>query len=157
MCWPDGGAASCLLSRNSTIAFKHAGTCGGLFAPGSNYINSTIIANNSATGTTIPCQDVFASFGTGTNNIVGVVDNNSPPGDTYIGDPYLTPLGNHGGSTPTHALSSNSRAIDQGNNANSFGTDQRGSGYPREVNGVADIGAYERQTGDDEIFYGGME
>ena len=28
---------------------------------------------------------------------------------------------------------------------------------PREVNGSADIGAYERQFLDDEIFYGGME
>jgi len=86
-----------------------------------------------------------------------VSDNNSPPGDTYIGDPHMTALGNHGGYTPTHALSSNSHAIDHGNNATSFDTYQRGSGFARVVNGIADIGAYERQTIDDEIFYSGME
>lgn len=70
----------------------------------------------------------------------------------------MTPLGDHGGPTPTHALSAASYAIDHGNvDAVAMDTDQRGAGYARVVNGTADIGAYERQLVDDEIFYGGME
>jgi len=151
-------AATSATVSNSTIAFNHGGTCGGLFGGSGGYINSTILANNTAT-TPSGCHDVSAGFGGGTNNIVGVADDGvTLPGDTYVGDPQLTPLGNHGGSTPTHALSAASYAIDHGNNnAAALDTDQRGSGYAREVNGIADIGAYERQTVDDEIFYSGME
>lgn len=141
---------------NSTIAFNHGGTCGGLFGA-SGYINSTIIANNTAT-TPSGCHDVSAGFGSGTNNIVGVADAGvTLPVDTYVGDPQLTPLAYHGGLTPVHALLPVSHAVDHGNNAVALDYDQRGSGYPREANGSADIGAYERQALDDEIFYSGME
>jgi len=34
--------------------------------------------------------------------------------------------------------------------------DQRGVGFGRVSGGVADIGAYERQPDDDEIFHGGF-
>jgi len=142
---------------NSTIAFNQGGSCGGLFATSGGSIYSTIIANNTASTATV-CHDVSAGFSAGTNNIVGVADDGvTLPGDTYVGDPKLTPLGNHGGPTPTHALLATSYAIDHGNDVSGFETDQRGSGYAREVNGVADIGAYERQVVDDEIFYNGME
>ena len=140
---------------NSTIAFNHGDTCGGLFSGSGSYINSTILANNTAT-TPTGCHDVNAGFGAGTNNIVGVADVGvTLPGDTHVGDPQLTPLGNHGGPTPTHALLATSYAIDHGNDVNGFGTDQRG--YSNDVNGFTDIGAYERQIIDDEIFYSGME
>jgi len=154
-----GGIAAAVSASvsNSTIAFNHGGTCGGLFSGSGSYINSTILANNTAT-TPSGCHDVSAGFGAGTNNIVGVADMGvTLPGDTHVGDPQLTPLGDHGGPTPTHALSATSYAIDHGNDVNMFGTDQRGSGYTRDVNGIADIGAYERQIVDDEIFYSGME
>ncbi len=141
---------------NSTIAFNQGGSCGGLLTTSGGSINSTIIANNTATSASPACHDVSAGFGGGTNNIVGVADIGvTLPGDTHVGDPQLTPLGNHGGPTPTHALSPTSYAIDHGNDVNGFGTDQRG--YTRDVNGIADIGAYERQIVDDEIFYSGME
>jgi hypothetical protein len=152
-----GIAAAAATISNSTIAFNHGGTCGGLFAGSGGYINSSILANNTAT-TASACHDVNAGFREGTNNIVGVADNGvTLPGDTYVGDPHLTPLGDHGGPTPTHALSPASYAIDHGNNTNGFPTDQRGSGYDRVVNGSADVGAYERQILDDEIFYNGLE
>ncbi len=38
-----------------------------------------------------------------------------------------------------------------------YSTDQRGTGFDRVVGSKADIGAYERQPDDDEIFYGGFD
>jgi hypothetical protein len=66
-------------------------------------------------------------------------------------DPRLDGLANNGGSTQTHALLSDSPAIDKGNAA---GTDQRGSVRPVNFASVpnaaggngADIGAYELQS-----------
>ena len=58
----------------------------------------------------------------------------------------LTPLGNYGGSTQTHALVPGSPAVDAGDNANIPGgitTDQRGAG--RNFNTGVDIGAFESQ------------
>lgn len=153
-----GIAATSATISNSTIAFNDGGTCGGVFAGSGGYINSSILANNSAL-TPTGCRNVNAGFGSGTSNLVDVpeIDGVALAGDTHVGDPQLTPLGYHGGLTPTHALLPTSYAVDHGNNANGFDTDQRGSGYDRVVNSIADIGAYERQLVDDEIFYGGME
>ena len=58
----------------------------------------------------------------------------------------LAPLGNDGGPTQTMGLLPGSPAIDAGNNAlipSGVTTDQRGTGYPRIVNGTVDIGAFE--------------
>jgi hypothetical protein len=61
-------------------------------------------------------------------------------------DPKLGPLQNNGGPTQTMALLPGSPAIDAGDNAFSPGPfDQRGLGYPRIVNGIIDIGAFEVQ------------
>ena len=67
-------------------------------------------------------------------NIVGVTN------------PVLAPLGNYGGPTQTMAELPGSPAIDAGSNAlipTGVTTDQRGTGYPRIVNGAVDIGAFE--------------
>jgi len=72
-------------------------------------------------------------------------------------DPKLVPLGNHGGETQTHALIAGSPALGVGNNLGNFNVDQRGVGFPRLNAGSVDIGAYERQPNDDEIFYNGLE
>jgi YD repeat-containing protein len=62
-------------------------------------------------------------------------------------DPRLTPLGDHGGKTKTHALLPTSPAIDAGSaaKATAFGLthDQRGSQFKRQVIGGVDIGAIE--------------
>ncbi len=72
-----------------------------------------------------------------------------------VADPGLDPNGlqNNGGPTQTIALLANSPAIDAGSNAlavdaqgNPLTTDQRGPGFPRIVNGVNDIGAFEVQA-----------
>ena len=74
-------------------------------------------------------------------------DQLTAPGDQINTDPMLGPLQNNGGSTLTHAPSTGSPAIDRGNPhfipPPNF--DQRGTGFPRVVNGRLDIGAVEVQ------------
>jgi CSLREA domain-containing protein len=85
------------------------------------------------------------------------------PGGQYIGDithltlgqdPALASLSNNGGATNTHALQSNSPAIDKGNpagcrdaNGNQLLTDQRGESAPHDGDGLngprCDVGAFE--------------
>ncbi|MCL4300803.1 MAG: Ig-like domain repeat protein [Anaerolineae bacterium] len=60
---------------------------------------------------------------------------------TFSGDPFLGPLANNGGSTPTHALLPGSPAINAGNNTSCLTTDQRGIARPQQ--GQCDIGAFE--------------
>ena len=62
----------------------------------------------------------------------------------------LGPLAGNGGPTQTMALLAGSPAIDAGNNALALDangqpltTDQRGIGFPRIVNNIVDIGAFE--------------
>ena len=60
----------------------------------------------------------------------------------------LAPLGNYGGPTQTMPPLPGSPVIDAGSNAlvpEGVTTDQRGPGFPRIVNGVVDIGAFESQ------------
>jgi CSLREA domain-containing protein len=57
-------------------------------------------------------------------------------------DPKLTPLGDHGGPTPTHALLPDSPAIDLGPGAGCLPADQRGRMRPAESG--CDSGAVER-------------
>ena len=60
-------------------------------------------------------------------------------------DAKLEGLADNGGSvqTYTHALRPGSPALDAGSNAGAPAFDQRGSGFPRIVNGTVDIGAFE--------------
>lgn len=139
----DGGvlffASSYLHVFSSTFAYNAVGmrllpetTC-------SFWIESTIMADKS-----IPisfCLD---------NKLVKNLGN-SP---AEVG---LAPLAWRGGPTQTHALTLHSPAIDAGSNPATQSFDQRGSGYSRFVGSAPDIGAYERQLGDDELFYGGFE
>lgn len=68
-------------------------------------------------------------------------------GDIVGANPRLQSLANNGGPTQTHALRSNSPAVDRGNNnllPSTFTADQRG--LPRRRNARIDIGAFELQT-----------
>jgi len=64
-------------------------------------------------------------------------------------DAKLGPLADNGGPTQTHALLTGSPAIDASTDPVASFTgnayDQRGPGFARVVNGVADIGAFEVQ------------
>ena len=72
------------------------------------------------------------------NNIVGVASLGTRPITTILN----SLLANNGGPTKTHALATNSPALESGN-AFTLTTDQRG--FTRPVN-LADIGAYEQQV-----------
>ena len=166
------GASATLHISNSTIAFNrgsggtNAWLGGGLRAFGTAVIQSSIIARNTMGDT--DASDVSCDCGTnavktisGANNLIMVMDPGAvapPPGMVIsTADPKLVPLGNHGGETQTHALIAGSPALGVGNNLGNFTTDQRGAGFPRLNGGFVDIGAYERQPNDDEIFYSGVE
>jgi hypothetical protein len=119
-------------------------------------LHNTLIAGNfnGATGTTR--DDVFGALNAGGDyNLIGdgsgmtglsngINGNLVGSADAPI-DPLLGPLADNGGPTLTHALLSGSPAIDAGNNAYATDWDQRGEGFPRIVNGIIDIGAFEYQ------------
>jgi hypothetical protein len=123
-----------------------AGTAqgGGVNNAGTVNAVSTILANNAPMATDPDFSGSFASAssnllanGTGASGISNNVNGN------LVGiDPKLRPLGSYGGPTETFALYGDSPAIDHGSNPDGLTSDQRGYG-PRDVNGVADIGAFE--------------
>ena len=153
----DGGVYSggALTIRNSTIANNYAAKCAGMYASLDAQIDSSIIARN-ASGSTACVDLVVAGALTGAHNLIGV-DNGGLPSGTILADPRLAPLADHGGFTRTHALLRTSPAIDAGSNVPNLSTDQRSNGFARQVGVAPDIGAYERQADDDELFYAGFE
>jgi hypothetical protein len=83
----------------------------------------------------------------GDHNLIGSASATlNLPADTLRTDPQLLPLADNGGATRTHAIPPNSPAIDAGANPGQLATDQRGGEFVRAFDGVADIGAYERQV-----------
>jgi len=151
-------SAATLTLKNSTMAFNKAvnsplcqGPDHGIQTTHAT-IESSIVARN------FP-DDLFL---TGSGQTISathslIMSANVPTG-SLTADPQLTPLAFHGGATRTHALLATSPAIDQGSNSETLPYDQRGSGFAREVPAAEpDIGAYERQANDDEVFYSGDE
>jgi hypothetical protein len=153
---------------NSTIAFNtiprsYSIPIGYAFSAGLGVlyppvrIESSIIANNIAEGQIDDPEDVGGELSvtiSGSNNLI-MSAAQAIPADTIDADPLLGSLRNNGGQTATHALLPGSPAIDLGNNSGGSPTDQRGAGFPRIVNGRADIGAYERDP--DRIFSNGFD
>jgi len=166
-----------MVVRNSTITNNHANTGGwggGILLNGSTLnIGNTIVAGNSVSGGGSIGPDFFGS-GSITSAGYNLIGNNSQVTSTFptgtpngnndwVGDsstplnPQLASLADNGGTTPTHALNSNSVAVDHGSNAltvdpfdsSALSFDQRGAGFPRQVDGnsdstaTVDIGAYE--------------
>jgi len=145
----DGGAI--FSDTSATITFKHSTITlnrvasgsrgGGLETIESASFDHTIVANNFRGSGTSTHDDVHGPF-TQTFSLIG------------IADPKLAPLANNGGPTFTHALLSDSPALEAGAvaTAGSGGVplyDQRGTPFSRVVdydnNAVAklDIGAIE--------------
>ncbi|GMV81577.1 MAG: hypothetical protein AMXMBFR7_27610 [Planctomycetota bacterium] len=137
--------------RNSTIASNQAAHYGGgLRASSSGVFSaiSTIVADNTA-GSHADFSNNGATLGTCTENLIedanGHTLTDGANGNIVGADPALDSLADNGGPTQTHALGYGSVAIDAGSNPVPVTNDQRGTGFPREFNGVADIGAFESQ------------
>jgi hypothetical protein len=159
-----GGISSTgtLTLNNSTVAFNYAGANygAGIDSTMDVTLQSSIVADNTnQTGAPVDIRlgsgkRIFGGaslvrYTTALVNIGAIVS---------FADPLLAPLGNHGGLTRTHALLAGSPAIDAGSNPRTYATDQRGTGFAREAPaGNPDIGAYERQPDEDEIFGNGFD
>jgi hypothetical protein len=172
-----GGALLSMLNvdiNHSTVAFNHAGSAAGqfaayapgvtIYAQGAGQINvtlqSSLFSNNSFGPTSIQ-YDLSIKSGSvlaGANNLVHITGSDVPAG-TKLGTQaaaMLGPLRDNGGPTLTHALASNSAAIDNGNNFGTPPNDQRGAPFARLSGAQVDIGAYEYDQSD-IIFSTGFE
>jgi hypothetical protein len=140
------------ISANST-AFDSTGEAvgGGVYRdssdPGTLRIRNTLLAGNKAAAA-VDVNGPLTSMG---HNLIGIGDGGSGYADTdRVGtsasplDPKLGPLQDNGGPTQTMGLLPGSPAIGAAAPSDSE-WDQRGPGYPRQVNGATDIGAYELQ------------
>jgi hypothetical protein len=137
----------CTLSGNSAVT---AG--GGIYVTGNDLtLVNSIVAGNTATNFadlrcgSSPAKAIGINFigdlsGSGLTAGEGVGDNIF----TLTGDPLIAPLASNGGSTPTMALRAGSLAIDTAYPDTGLTTDQRG--FPRNLGGVSDLGAFESQT-----------
>jgi hypothetical protein len=149
----DGRGATVYV-RNSTIAdnialtaFTPGQAAGGVHQFGTVRWQSSIVADNflGSEPADLWAQVAFGATVLGSDNLIET--SNAPlPSDTLRVDPMLGPLADNGGRTRTHALPADSPAVDAGNNNANYAFDQRGEGFPRVVNGRADIGAYEVQA-----------
>ncbi|ELR97408.1 choice-of-anchor Q domain-containing protein, partial [Gloeocapsa sp. PCC 73106] len=153
----NGNGATVFVS-NSTITNNIIGIRNG---SGTVEIDNSIVANNRNNEDVI--EDVIGAFDANKNNLIGNTANSTGFGGTDLVNvnPRLGPLQDNGGPTFTHALLSDSPAINAGNNsfvANDFNDidfdnntserlpyDQRGEGFNRIVGSAVDIGAYEVQ------------
>lgn len=132
------GSTATLEVLNSTIVLNEATSDvsmgGAIYSSATNpfEIKNSIIAGNTAAGSPQIAGGYNASFSIVQDDITGLID------------PVLQ---DNGGSTQTHALLSDSAAIDAGDNslAETAGlvTDQRGTGFPRIYDEAIDIGAVE--------------
>ena len=161
--------AGTLNAVNCTIADNTEPSTGDGFGGGLNVdqgtatLNNTIIAlNTDGTGSGATPDNLYLD-GSGTvssasaNNLIGAgggnsgLTNGSNGNQVGVADPGLGTLADNGGPTQTIALLAGSPAIDAGKNSlavdpqgDPLTTDQRGTGFPRIVNGTVDIGAFER-------------
>jgi hypothetical protein len=146
----NGGMATITSSTLSgNLAPSTSG--GGIALSGGNYasLRDTILAGNSASAS----PDLYGPLQSLGHNLIGDGTGGSGYDPTdLVGtssnpiDPKLGPLQDNGGPTFTMALLPGSPAIDAGDPTDAPMWDQRGPGYPRVVNGMIDIGAFEHQT-----------
>lgn len=156
-----GSADSAL--NNTTITANRATTrAGGILVESTPFIgNDIVIVTNSILAANTAGHDVdcLGAVASGGHNVVGItndcVDFDPSKGDK-VGqlsaiDPRLSPLGDFGGPTSTHALLDASPALDNGdagtpgsNSSACAATDQRGT--PRPGTARCDSGAFERTS-----------
>ncbi len=159
-------SSSVAVFKNSTITANSAGANGGGIARlngiGAVSLSSTIVSGN-VNANTPDLSFTSATNVSGNNNLVGVIDagNFTLTGTGNLvgikSSPLNAKLGaltNNGGPTLTHALLVGSLAINAGNNVAGLANDQRGAGFARNVNGSADIGAFELQAAPPRVLDG---
>ena len=118
--------------NSSTVATNRARHGGGVYVwTGAVTINNSILSQNGSGDCWGQTNDIFS----GRNNLDS--DGTCPGTQRLVG--LDTQLADHGGPTWTHALLSNSNAIDSGDPNYCPSTDQRGSSRV----GLCDIGAFE--------------
>jgi hypothetical protein len=136
-----------LTLNNATVSGNSATfSGGGIYNNGGTLTTrNTLLAGNTAPG----APDLWGSLGSRGHNLIGNTSGGSGFHETDLLDvaPLLGPLQDNGGPTLTHALLPGSPAIDAGDNTDAPEWDQRGEGFPRLVNDVIDVGAFEVQVG----------
>ncbi len=151
-------AVNCTIADNDVVA--SVGYGGGIGVAGATVmLNNTIVALNTiGTGTGATANDIGTIDGgtvSGSFNLVGTGGAGGLTGGVNgnlvgVASPGLGTLASNGGPTQTIALLAGSPAINAGNptlaNDASLTTDQRGTGFAREVDGTVDIGAFEVQA-----------
>lgn len=157
-------ATSNLRVVNSTIAYNSGGSgTGGISAGGNARLDNTIVAHNASSSSALDISGSFDS--SSTNNLIGFdsatgngIDNSGTnrvggQGGTLAKNARLKALADYGGGILTHALYSDSDAIDKGDNAVaaafSLTKDQRGNARvvdfedDNPLDDIIDIGAIE--------------
>ena len=146
-----------LYAENSTFSGNQAIFSGGaILAANIVNLNHCTISNNTATapdaegggvasaglvvGNSIISNNTAASYADLASEISGYFLTEFAP-NLIGGNALLSPLGDHGGPTPTMVPGLDSPAIDAATAWGSFNTDQRG--YPRNSGMAADLGAVE--------------
>jgi hypothetical protein len=133
---------------NSTLSGNAATHGGGMRIGGTVITRDTIVAGDSSPFS----PDIEGNLASQGHNLIG--DGTGGSGFTntdLVGtsgnpiDPMLGPLQNNGGRTDTMALLVGSPAIGAGDTTDAPKWDQRGRGFPRIVDDMIDIGAYEVQ------------
>ena len=151
---------NCTVSANAVENSSGGGSGGGI-GGGTVNLTNTVVAGNTVDAGGFGPDLALLSVGTDDHNLIGIGGTgsggltNGQNGD-QVGTaasplvPKLGPLSNNGGPTQTMALVAGSPAIDAGDNAAVTSppfanppTDQRGTGFPRIVNGTVDLGAFE--------------
>jgi hypothetical protein len=160
------GANASVIS-NTTIAFNQAHGShligAGLYLGQAvdSDLESTLISGNTTDPGSGPVpDDVGGTSGatlSGANNLIFALSLLTAPADTLVGqNPLLGSLADNGGATATISISPLSPALDAGNNNAGVTTDQRGTGFAREVGAAPDIGAIEIDISD-VIFANGFD
>ncbi|MFL5327604.1 MAG: choice-of-anchor Q domain-containing protein [Gemmataceae bacterium] len=136
-----GGIATGSISlRNSTIVNNTGGGVARTFGNGTITVESSIVSGNSGTdissGGTVNVN--FSAIGS--NAGFTLTGSNNLPFGTNL---KLASLTANGGPTLSHLPAPDSPLVNAGSNPAGLATDQRGSGFPRVLNGQTDIGAVE--------------
>ncbi len=127
---------------NSTIVANSAGRGGGLYSTGpatgqDHNLYSCIFGYNTAISGN---PDLLL---TGDGMATNCIYSGAPAGNVSAIPDVSTTLADNGGPTLTLMIDNPGNCMNEGSNPLSLAYDQRGPGYNREADGVADIGAIE--------------